>query len=331
MPGLESGGGGPGWERVEALDSEGIELEPDPTIEADPNSAEAWERAVTAETGPTFDAPPTEIDRSSPLDGYERRTEHPERTGEVARGADNLTPWSEPVSDPVDWDGEVVIIDHSSAGAGPEDSITDTNEWAGSDAWDDTDAQPIEVEPSDDEIGTVGDIGHRTHSDLAEHRAGEPIWAEAAPPTVSQEGRHFEHPDVWIADVNDHGSHEPGRAMNCVDSSRAVEARWRGQDATAAPLAEGQGHGASGDLVTEWAGGSFEQSNYAEIEQRLTDEGHGASAIVGANRRNGVGHLFNAVNHEGSVLWIDGQAGVSGEWPPPDYGNVKSTQAVYFP
>jgi len=50
----------------------------------------------------------------------------------------------------------------------------------------------------------------------------------------------------------------------------------------------------------------------------------------------GPGHWFNAVKHEGTVLAVDGQAGLFEEWPPSkdglgfDENGMSYSDAVYF-
>ena len=38
--------------------------------------------------------------------------------------------------------------------------------------------------------------------------------------------------------------------------------------------------------------------------------------MIGVDWRGGGGHYFNAVNHKGQVLALDGQTGKTETWPP---------------
>jgi hypothetical protein len=74
----------------------------------------------------------------------------------------------------------------------------------------------------------------------------------------------------------------------------------------------------------------------ASIGQRLRELGLGSSAVVGFDRQDTPGHWFNAVNHKGTVLAVDGQAARFEEWPPSkdglgsDESGVSYSDAIYF-
>jgi hypothetical protein len=69
-------------------------------------------------------------------------------------------------------------------------------------------------------------------------------------------------------------------------------------------------------VMSDWAGRSPEPASMADIGRRLRDLGPGSSAVVGFDRADTPGHWFNAVNHEGTVLAVDGQAARFEEQPP---------------
>jgi hypothetical protein len=57
-------------------------------------------------------------------------------------------------------------------------------------------------------------------------------------------------------------------------------------------------------------GGKFASvSGRPEIEKILLDAGPGARGIVFGGRGNQPGHVFNAVNQNGAVRFLDGQTG----------------------
>lgn len=88
--------------------------------------------------------------------------------------------------------------------------------------------------------------------------------------------------------------------------------------------------------MNEWAGESPEPASMAAIGQRLRELGPGSSAVVGFDRQDAPGHWFNAVNHEGTVLAVDGQAALFEDWPPSkeglgfDESGMSYSDAVYF-
>jgi hypothetical protein len=77
-------------------------------------------------------------------------------------------------------------------------------------------------------------------------------------------------------------------------------------------------------------------SSMSAIAQRLRELGPGSSAVVGFDRQDTPGHWFNAVNHEGTVLAVDGQAARFEEWPPSkdglgfDESDMSYSDAIYF-
>jgi hypothetical protein len=88
--------------------------------------------------------------------------------------------------------------------------------------------------------------------------------------------------------------------------------------------------------MKEWAGQSPEKASMGDVERQLKELGPGSSAVVGFDRKDGPGHWFNAVNHEGVVLAVDGQSAHFEEWPPSkpglgfDEGGMSYSDAIYF-
>ena len=167
-------------------------------------------------------------------------------------------------------------------------------------------------------------------------------------PEISQGGEAFVHPTSWVQDINGGGTHLPGRSNNCLDCARAVEARWRGADATAAPHSYPSDLGAPGILIENWSGRKISNrgntvdigpdlpvsGQLQKVQKELEDLGPGSSMILTVKwteDAGGGGHAFNAVNHNGKVLWIDGQDGTYGQWPPPTADDIEGVWAVGFP
>lgn len=74
----------------------------------------------------------------------------------------------------------------------------------------------------------------------------------------------------------------------------------------------------------------------AAIGQRLRELGPRSSAVVGFDRQDAPGHWFNAVNHDETVLAVDGRAARFEEWPPSNDGlgfdesDMSYSDAIYF-
>lgn len=154
---------------------------------------------------------------------------------------------------------------------------------------------------------------------------------EYVPPTVADWDpvpatlKAFSNPKNFTLWVNDGGSSQPGRGVNCADCARAVEVSWRGHPQVSA--ARGQDfEGESFQRIEGWLGAPLENTNFHEIGNRLSDMRHGASAYVVVTWKGGGGHAFNAVNYNDIVYFIDAQptGGAVDVWPPkatsPGYG-----------
>ncbi len=115
-----------------------------------------------------------------------------------------------------------------------------------------------------------------------------------------------------------------------------VDNTWHGLPAVAAELANRRVGGERPAVMNEWAGESPEPASMAAIGQRLRELGPGSSAVVGFDRRDAPGHWFNAVNHEWTVLAVDGQAALFKDWSPSkdglgfDESDMSYSDAIYF-
>jgi hypothetical protein len=144
-----------------------------------------------------------------------------------------------------------------------------------------------------------------------------------------------EHPARWLADIYP-GRERHERPNNCGECARAVDNTWHGLPSAAAELANRKVGGERPAVMDEWAGQSPEPASVAAIRQRLRELGPGSSAVVGFDREDAPGHWFNAVNHEGTVLAVDGQAARFEEWPPSkdglgfDESDMSYSDAIYF-
>jgi hypothetical protein len=181
--------------------------------------------------------------------------------------------------------------------------------------------------------------GGRPSADDAE--AARPVMAERypalyrkspdQPPHVEGPG---EHPASWLAGIYP-GRDRHQRPNNCGECARATDSTWHGTPVAAADLIRKTG-GERPAIMSEWAGRSPEPAGMAEIERRLTQLGPGSSAIIGFDRDGGPGHWFNAVNHEGKILAVDGQSARYEDWPPSrdglgfDEREMTYSDAIYF-
>jgi hypothetical protein len=120
-----------------------------------------------------------------------------------------------------------------------------------------------------------------------------------------------------IADVNPGYPRAPGRTMNCVNCAVATDATLAGRPATALPSP----HPLQLADIEQSVGGNFRRvGSPAEIEAVLLEAGPGARAVVaGARAAPNPGHVFNAVNVEGRVYFVDGQSGGAAVINDPTY------------
>jgi len=178
-------------------------------------------------------------------------------------------------------------------------------------------------EPADS--GRVADVAAKYPADYAR--------PAHAPPRV--DGPH-ESPRPWLRAVNADEA-RPGRDNNCGECTRAVHGTWHGRPAAAAALADRDSAGEPARRMAEWAGQRPVPATMAEIGQRLERLGPGSSAVVGCDWKGGAGgHWFNAVNHAGSVLAVDGQRNRVGPWPPTvrdlrfDESRMELSDAIFY-
>jgi hypothetical protein len=148
-----------------------------------------------------------------------------------------------------------------------------------------------------------------------------------------------ERPEVlgeWLTDTNPDMANNLGRQNNCGECARAVARTWFGDAVTSAALADGKSSGEPSGRMSEWAGHTPVPASMTEVGRRLEELGAGSLAIVGFDRHGRAGHWFNAVNHDGTVLAVDGQSGKFGIWPPTsldssfDESKMRRSDAIFF-
>jgi RHS repeat-associated protein len=100
-----------------------------------------------------------------------------------------------------------------------------------------------------------------------------------------------------------------GGTMNCVNCAIATDATLAGNAASALP-----GGPTSISALEDTFGGTFQPvSGQMQIGSVLSQSGNGARGIVfGGSTSGDVGHVFNALNRNGTIQFLDGQIGGSG-------------------
>ena len=117
-----------------------------------------------------------------------------------------------------------------------------------------------------------------------------------------------------LADINPGGITAPGRGVNCVNCAVATDASHAGNSATALPSATTLN---LNDVTNVTGGTLVAVRSPADIEAALLRAGPGSGAIVAATRAAPMpGHVFNAVNIEGRVYFVDGQVGGAAVFEP---------------
>lgn len=98
----------------------------------------------------------------------------------------------------------------------------------------------------------------------------------------------------------------PGQSKtNCVNCAIATDAMLAGHPTSALP---GGPHSIA--VLERIFGAKFSVAgDLGEVEKVLSAAGSGSRGIVYGSRSEGVGHVFNAVNQNGLVFFLDGQTG----------------------
>ena len=111
-----------------------------------------------------------------------------------------------------------------------------------------------------------------------------------------------------IRNVNP-GYPQVGRTQNCVNCVIATNATLAGNPASALPSAGPQ----LISVLEQQFGALFSKATTAaNIEQQLLASGSGAQGIVFGSRGPGeTGHVFNVVNQNGTIRFLDGQTGTA--------------------
>ncbi|WP_080748346.1 toxin glutamine deamidase domain-containing protein [Pseudomonas chlororaphis] len=125
-----------------------------------------------------------------------------------------------------------------------------------------------------------------------------------------------------IKNVNP-GYPEAGRTHNCVNCSIATDATLAGNPASALPINHTKGVPLS--VLEKQFSSKFGPITAPEnIAQQMASSGNGARGIVfGSYGPGQPGHVFNVVNQNGVVRFLDGQTG-----KPANLSNFKKLQLL---
>jgi hypothetical protein len=131
----------------------------------------------------------------------------------------------------------------------------------------------------------------------AEEAADDALVDVAEGEDVIPQEIYNDHPE--LADIN-----PGGYTNNCPAVSQAARDILDGGPAVQA----GNSGTASVSQVQQAAGSYFSDMSLQQTEQQILAAGDGANGTVGTiPPNNGVGHVFNAVNRGGQVVWFDAQ------------------------
>ncbi|MEU0009561.1 putative T7SS-secreted protein [Streptomyces sp. NPDC006314] len=115
----------------------------------------------------------------------------------------------------------------------------------------------------------------------------------------------YESPN--LPDLAKHFNPEGGNT-NCTYVADAFERYMRGEGIK--PVPADMGGLQSLERLENVYGGSFNKTEFWNMVDHIRDSGHGARGIVAARPGEGMpGHVFNIVNDQGRVLFIDAQTG----------------------
>ncbi|WP_371480903.1 toxin glutamine deamidase domain-containing protein [Kitasatospora sp. NBC_00315] len=141
------------------------------------------------------------------------------------------------------------------------------------------------------------------------------------------DGLPVRHPDPaaggWAEVVNDGGYRGPGRANNGLEIALSAVDTYSGRPTCAAPRIPTEGDaGERGgrDRAERELGAPFRDlgdgaGTFERLAGELLPAGHGAQAVLLTLDAYGRSHAWNAVNHQGAIVYLDHQSGCRGPAP----------------
>ncbi|MEV2241793.1 toxin glutamine deamidase domain-containing protein [Micromonospora sp. NPDC049891] len=161
---------------------------------------------------------------------------------------------------------------------------------------------------------------------------------EDAVPADQATGRPSVHPDPrgqWTGLINDGGPTVSGRDSNCADVGLSVLSTWFGRPEVAAPTAPstsvetgstGRQERALGAPFTHQGSGT---TGLDAVAEALRAAGPGSAALIVTSWADGPGaHTWNAVNHDGTIIWLDGQNQMISESNPLHAARVDGVWSI---
>ncbi|MFD8708599.1 putative T7SS-secreted protein [Kitasatospora sp. NPDC059648] len=133
----------------------------------------------------------------------------------------------------------------------------------------------------------------------------------------------------WLKDLNSprFEAGQPGYNVNCTNNVVAVDRRLDGLDVYTAPLQKGRTDPEMEDLYRKELGdpeASFHPvRGYDVISEDMSARGPGSRGVVSIDRGDYTGHVFNVVNVDGRVIYIDGQTGRLATLETDDITSIK--------
>ncbi|MFI0742224.1 toxin glutamine deamidase domain-containing protein [Streptomyces sp. NPDC021100] len=256
--------------------------------------------------------------------------EHAWHPAESRRPTDHVTADLRP-RDPVPTGRDPVLrgdhpggLDIGAASPGTRDILQDTGRHAPSPDEHfphDGELRDDQVHPgADHQPGDNGEYGPEADqatphdwSNLARKtdKIGEPaIHLDSVHPEIAKEFLQDQYP--WLADLNNTGQH--GYVDNCSHNVITVDRRLDGAEVSAAPR-----------LRPDWPDqkvlGAADKEyrfvhDYETLIKELASREVGSRSVVYIGRRDETAHVFNAVNTEHGVVFLDGQSGTLGRLEP---------------
>ncbi|MBT2413087.1 hypothetical protein J7I94_21415 [Streptomyces sp. ISL-12] len=183
-------------------------------------------------------------------------------------------------------------------------------------------------QPQQDSLQDIrADLDHSPGGLTPPDPADQQALTDAVPHNEDGTPQRFPDPfGPWTGLQNDGGPTVPGRSNNCADCSRSFLETWYGNPQVSAPRTPDTDPNGNPDTWSpetdandnqiRWTGSTHtyagpggDPGTAAAIADTLQQAGPGSAAIVQVDWPGGGGHAYNAVNHNGTIVWIDTQSG----------------------
>ncbi|MEU4655666.1 toxin glutamine deamidase domain-containing protein [Streptomyces sp. NPDC023723] len=182
--------------------------------------------------------------------------------------------------------------------------------------------------PAQDSLQDIRtDLDHSPGGLTSPDPADQQALVDAVPHDENGTPQRFTDPfGPWSQLQNDGGPTVTGRSNNCADCSRSFLETWYGNPQVSAartPDTDAAGNpdtwspeDNANDNQIRWTGATHtyagpggDPATADAIADTLRQAGPGSAAIVQVDWPGGGGHAYNAVNHNGTIVWVDTQSG----------------------